>query len=195
MPNQVFWDFVFPEGAGVVELEDVAIPLIDCGNFGEVATDTQIVQVLKGVNGSEALLWVYLFNEIFEVRKYVCEQKKKQPIAATLLASGFSGTGDTITYTDVISEDVRSVILVITGAINKLFQAYKVTATEIEGKFGHVGISVAAPNGGKAYLGERAQDVWTRETIYKIPDVNLPKRVRVSLKPGFNWLLYDSGER
>lgn len=195
MPNQVFWDFVFPEGAGAVELEDVAIPLINCGNFGEVTTETEIVQILKGVNGSEALLFVYLFNELFEIRKWICEQKKKQYVTPTLLLSGFSGTSDTITYSEVLSDEIKSVYLVITGAINKLFQAYKVTPTEIEGKFGHVGIATLAPNGNMAYLGERAQDVWTRHTLYRIPEVNLPKRVRISLKPGFNWLLYDSGER
>jgi hypothetical protein len=112
-----------------------------------------------------------------------------------VLAGGTSTLQQDVVYVPVNAE-VRQVELEIRGAIPGDVRLYAGSGLNQEqGKFGAIQAAYRFIAPSFSVFGHQ-QWVWTRGTILDIPEYRgRQKYVRVFLKPGLNWALYDTGLR
>lgn len=99
-----------------------------------------------------------------------------------------------IGYVKVIplSEEVKSVLLLL-NSVPSTMSSYKEAGAETERKHGHM--HLCSEFGGTEWICE-PEYIFTARTIYRIPRSDSDSRsIRLSLKPGINYTLLDSGER
>lgn len=181
-----------PGEDAVIEFEDVPVLVPQCIN-GVESTIVQNVAVLKGMNNNGAA-WLQLVVDLIGERARI-NKCKPAPVEPTVISSGNSSPVSPVTYI-VVSSEVVSIHLILVGSIPPHIQIYKLAGeVEAEAKYGHIGEAFIAPNGNCSYEASRAQDVWTRHTFFRLSHSQLQKRLRLSLKPGLSWVIFDSGER
>jgi hypothetical protein len=117
------------------------------------------------------------------------------PVERELIASGDSSSTSDIIYID-LADNIRSVLLILTGTLPASISLYRTVddSSEAQAKFGNIGISIQAPGDANAAIADQGF-IWTRRTYYQCPPCSLPRKIRLSLKTGLAWILYDSGER
>jgi hypothetical protein len=138
-----------------------------------------------------------LASEIAQIRLSlgVCPPADVPQAPPSVLASGTSNESKTTEYVE-IDVQVRQVELIITGQIPTAFRLYRNDPDgEMQGKFGNLCIAYPGSTGGFAPDAFQ-QWCWTRRTIL---DVGRPLRnlryVRIFVRPGLSWVLYDTGLR
>lgn len=174
------------EGAEIV---DVSVPrFVRCGTSAPVI-ETITLPAFKGTEEQV----INHFQSLADIESNQCVYKPANR-NANELANGLSSPSQRVFYVP-INDNVESVILVITGTLPSTLSLYSTSsAGEAQAKFGNIGLCVPAPGSAPAQIGEPGW-IWTRRTYYQVPKCNLPgKSIRISLQPGLNWLLLDSGE-
>jgi hypothetical protein len=138
-----------------------------------------------------------LSQEVANIRLQlgVCPPQAIPQEPATVLASGTSTESKTTEYVE-INVQVRQVELIITGQIPTAFRLYRNDPDgEMQGKFGNLCIAYAGSTGGFAPDAFQ-QWCWTRRTILDVGSpLRNPRYVRIFVRPGLSWVLYDTGLR
>lgn len=139
----------------------------------------------------------FLSREIAEIKRLAdpCPEPPPASVPHSLLASGIMVEGDNVSYVD-ISPEVRQVELIITGQLPNSLRLYDSTlAGEQQGKFGAITIAYPGVTGGNAPDAFH-QWAWTRRTSFYVgPPIRPDRRIRIILKSGLSWVLYDTGLR
>jgi hypothetical protein len=112
-----------------------------------------------------------------------------------VLGSGTMTEAQTVQYVP-IGIEVRQVELLITGPLPAGLRLFDTTASgEQQGKFGSIVQAYPGVTGGFASEGFH-QWAWTRRTsLYLGQPIRPIRRVRVYLRAGLSWTLYDTGLR
>lgn len=171
----------------LVEVEDLSIPKFDCGGPAEGA----IVGVLKTLTASTSPAWAVLFEELFNIRQALCAARPDH-VPPSMLASG-TCTHDERTFVVPVSNDTLSVMLKLSGIPENL-NIYAFENDGIHAQFGNLCevIKVGQDDCIDAMQGY----VWRDRTFLHLSEPDqFPRAVRVFLKPGVSWELYDTGRR
>ena len=181
------------EGADEVELETTTIKVSECGEDGEATVKEVEVKVLKGSNGSEAAVWQQLFDEVALLRgmKPVCPVRQAEP---QLLFSGSTGDENKVFAIGVGIPGIKTVLLKITDFDRTRLRNYKQVEGYGEFGFGNVGFGGSSNGGYLALVGQRI-DIIVENTIMEIPRIQKAVSLRVSLKKGISFEVWDTGYR
>lgn len=185
----------------MIKFKQIRVPVIECIEIDGVKTALRKfkpIQILVGENGSTEAEIMETFEQIAELRTEQClrECECDYVIGDPFVIGRATTTYEQNVFYHSILDECVSVILMIEGAIPPNINLYKLSANqETEGKFGNLSVAKQAPGGGYAMCGD-AVFVWTQKTFYPIPvEAGRERYIRVSLKPGLTYTLYDSGER
>lgn len=147
----------------------------------------------KGLLG--ILNFLVLLNSGANIRHAeLCSSEDPIPpeqVAPSLIASGTTSFSNRAELVQV-GAGVVSVQLRITEYDRKLVPVFSVDDFQgAEGKFGSLSIGLADDVVGGGVF----QAVYTTSTIVRLPGHLKNRGVRIGLKPGISWQLYDTGER
>lgn len=139
----------------------------------------------------------FLSRQIADIKAQVipCSDLDAANVAPILLASGTMTTAESVAYV-AIGFDVREVELIIVGTIPASLRLYDTTQSgEQQGKFGSICKSYPGVTGGHAPDAFH-QWAWTRRTLLNVGEASRAGReVRIYLRAGLSWVLYDTGVR
>lgn len=184
-----------PKGEdAVIEYQDYEFEIHQCIDGEEQVVITQLPVIKPDLGGSGVELFQAIFDTIYNrTRTLGCRPTANVPPA--IIGSGVSSQLVPVFYID-IDEDVRSVILLITGDLPKGLRKYRLQGVnEDEASFGHIGFATTGPDNSLPSEQATTMSVLTRATLYRIPSTTLVGKVRISLWENLSWTLYDSGER
>jgi hypothetical protein len=112
-----------------------------------------------------------------------------------LLGTGTMSHGETVAYVP-LPESTRQVELIITGTLPTELRLYDTTQSgEQQGKFGSICVAYPGVTGGNAPDAFH-QWAWTRRTLLATGKPVRPgRKLRIYLRAGLSWVLYDTGVR
>jgi hypothetical protein len=112
-----------------------------------------------------------------------------------LLDTGTMSHGETVAYVP-LPESTRQVELIITGTLPTELRLYDTTQSgEQQGKFGSICVAYPGVTGGNAPDAFH-QWAWTRRTLLATGKPVRPgRKLRIYLRAGLSWVLYDTGVR
>lgn len=171
----------------LVDIDLITVPRFECGGPVEGA----IVGAIKTLTATTSPAISLLFEELFNIRQALCAAMPNH-VPPSILSSG-SCTHETRTFVVPVSEDVLSVVLKLTGWPDSL-NVYAFENDGIHAQFGN--ISEVITVGSEQCIDAMQGYVWRDSTFLHLsPPDKFPRAVRVFLKPGVSWELYDSGRR
>lgn len=178
-----------------VEFTGVPIPILDCLDDGTANTVETIVSVISGALGSEAALVGQLFNQLLKIRQELCAEEIYDQTPSKV-AEGTSEVGSQVTFVGISNADARLFALRLLEPFPSTVRLYQLGGAEAsEGDYGACGVCVQIPGTSQyANYGDRL-NVFTPATLIPVPNIGLQAYIRVSLKIGLKWELWDLGVR
>jgi hypothetical protein len=178
------YDLEIPDS---MEIVSTLVSKVVCNEDGLPQLIDFAVPVVASRLNNVGALYVTLFGEIAKLLlKTACSVKQLDP---ALIGSGTSSLDQRVYYIP-IGDEIKTVIFIISGELPSSLSIYS-TVNETQTKFGNLSLSVGGNN-----MDSDPGWIWTRNTVYRVPETKLaPKSIRINLKPGLDWKLYDSGER
>lgn len=169
------------------------IPTWACENQNGQLTEVRSDQIATDLSQA----FTFLAAEVAAIRQQlgVCEDADPEDENPNVLEQGEATEGETVWYVQLPAV-TRQVELIITGQIPKSFRLYDTTLSgEQQGKFGGLTLSYPGSAGGQT-ADAFHQWCWTRRTsLYVGPPLRETRFIRVYVKPGLLWTLYDTGLR
>lgn len=179
----------------MVEFSKIPIPILDCLDPGAAEVVETVIDVVSGSLGSEAALIGQLFNQILKIRQEQCGGEVGNA-TAEMVASGVTTATTQVTFVAIENQDARMFALRLVPPFPdnvRLYQIQEPFATE--GDYGSCGVCYAIPGtDGYANYGSRL-NVATPGTLIPVPVTGLNAFIRISLKTGLEWQLWDLGVR
>lgn len=177
----------------LIDLEDINVPILECLPEEQAETLLKTIGVVKTISGkTQAVLFLTLFEEIFKLRQEFCKHANNtNPV---LLGFGTTSAGQTVIYRPIEPYHV-SVVVKLVNSFSAEREFHHID--NYEGgmsKFGAVTTAFKLfdeeyPVGNHSYI-------YSRRTYHKLDESNgLPRYVRLFLKPGISWEIWDTGER
>jgi hypothetical protein len=179
----------------MVDFSKIPIPILDCLEPGSAKIVEDVVDVISGALGSEAKLIGLLFNEILRIRQAQCDEEPSVD-TPSVIASGTSLEGDQVSVVPITNQDSRLFALVLKPPFPNSVRLYQLGgATQTEGNFGTA--SLAYQVGTTSYTAVHGSplNVATPATLIAVPNLPLQAYIRISLKVGVSWELWDMGLR
>lgn len=170
------------------EIDEVFLARAECSDSheGSIALES-----ILAVRGSVDVEMITRFQESAQEAKECCENNKPPKNKnAEEIFSGICTLEDPVVFSPEIGLEVMSVVLEITNVENPSLRYYKLAGAQSEAKFGHLGWTTED-------FSSDSDGVlcWSLETYYSLPGRTKLGRVRISLKHGLSFTLWDSGER
>lgn len=165
---------------------DNNVPIVSCGDDGVVEQQVSIKVLSDGVN-SETLLTDNLFAQIYRLLsegKVDCKPDR----ALELILAATTVDDDSVTYTALRQPPSLGYLLQIDELDIRKLRTYKLSGDDSEYGLGNVSI-VSSNN---AVVGDAIR-VFTTKTFVNATNISFPHKVRISLKPGIRYKVYDLG--
>lgn len=165
---------------------DNNVPIVSCGDDGIVEQQVTIKVLSDGLN-SETLLTDTLFSQIYRLLsegKVDCIPDR----AVELVLAATTIEDDSVTYTSLRQPPSLGYLLQIDELDIRKLRTYKLSGDDSEYGLGNVSI-VSSNN---AVVGDAIR-VFTTKTFVNATNISFPHRVRISLKPGIRYKVYDLG--
>jgi hypothetical protein len=179
----------------MVDFTQIPIPILDCLDDGVASVVEDVVSVISGSLGSEAALIGQLFNQLLRIRQEQCSQEvyEETPL---MVAEGVTSSGSQVAYYPISNPDARLFALRLLEPFPNSVRLFQLGgARDTEGDFGAVGVCLKLPGiDSYANYGDRL-NVFTQATLIPVPNSGLQAYIRVSLKVGVSWQLWDLGVR
>jgi hypothetical protein len=172
---------------------DAKIPSITCDTTADPPTPKREDQAAKDLTTAINLIGESLavIREQFEV----CPPPPIEQAEHSELAKDTATESKTVWYIPLPPETCQ-VELIITGELPKAFRLYETSADgEQQAKFGAISLSCAGVTGGNT-ANAFHQWCWTRRTALYIGNRSPRENfLRVYIRSGLSWVLYDTGLR
>lgn len=169
------------------------IPTWVCDDTGNGYVEQKVSQTAANLSQAFNLL----AEEVAAIRQKlgICDESTMQNADPSILAQDTATEGQTVWYVQLPAL-VRQVELIISGQIPTAFRLYDTTLSgEQQGKFGSITLSYPGSAGGNT-ADAFHQWAWTRRTsLYVDKPLRETRYIRVYVKSGLSWILYDTGLR
>lgn len=162
------------------------LPYYECGEDGGFKTAT-----IAAVSNSVPPLLIDKLLSSSNLAEVGCESLAPEQAEPSLISSGRSGSVIVEPqYSDLLSDQVVSVELRLSGYSLGEYRELTTFPGAGQRKFGSISYCLADSEGGsdQVYL-------WDDRTYYRLPDRLKAARIKVLLRPGISWELWDTGER
>lgn len=168
-----------------VDMDLLYLPLV----APEVSCDITSAEFLvpKGSVDS-ALIDSFIGSAV--LAKTACESSSPVQLAESQIFSGTTGLGGAEIFTEIIEPDVVSLKLVITDFDEESLPKISLYPDSNQRKFGSVNYCGDGSKGGGDYI-----YVFDNSTHIPLPKRAKPGRLRLLLKPGTSFIVFDTGER
>jgi len=168
----------------VFEVQTISLVGGDCGEEAEtVEVSGNAFDVMAAAFTQESL-------RRYSQTKNLCPAPSPENVDEILLYSELVSGEDFETHSELISEDVRSVRIVITSFDPNIVPSTRIYPGAEQFKFGVVSFSVGDSSGSGPFL-----YLYDVETFFVLPRRSLPGRVRILAKRTVGFSVYDTGER
>ena len=168
-----------------VDLDMLFLPYIDKAQSCSIVTEALMVP--KGSVDGPTL---QLFQETAQLAVQQCERENIQQQQPTLIYSASTTAQGVELFTPLIGTEVVSLKLVITETRQEAPQLLTLYPAASQRKFGSVSYVLGGVNGGGDYI-----YIFDTETYIPLPKRGQPGRLRLLLKNGLSFNVYDTGER
>ena len=178
-----------------VDFTGVPIPILNCLDDGTAETLETVVSVISGSLGSEAALVGQLFNQLLKIRQEICSEEVYDE-SPSIIAEGTSEVGNQVSFIEISNNYARLFALRLLEPFPSTVRLYQLGGESgTEGDYGACGLCVQVPGTSQyANYGDRL-NVFTPATLIPVPYIGLQVYIRVSLKVGLSWQLWDLGVR
>jgi hypothetical protein len=168
-----------------VDLDMLFLPYVDAASSCDVETATLLVP-----KGSVSENLVQAFNNSAVLASTKCEENAIVQKPRTLIYAATTLPGGGELFTGDIASEVRSLVIVITAIDNPSLRIIDLYPDAKQRKFGSVSFVLSDVNGGGDYI-----YIFDTESFVPLPKRGKPGRLRILMKPGISFSVYDSGER
>lgn len=174
-----------------LELETAVLALTECtGEAGNQAA-TKVFRTLQVLKDSVTPELVEEFDQSAELAIVGCECNNTVPqINAMEIFSGTITDRNSVVFSPVLDMTIRAVVLTINDYDRLHTRIYRMAGTEAEGDYGWMAVSAD-----QFSSGGHVTRLVSRETYLRLPNATKPLRVRLSLRKGTSFTLWDTGER
>lgn len=174
-----------------LELETAVLALAECSGEEGSKSATKVFRTLQVLKDSVTTELVQEFDQSAELGLVGCEcDNSVSQENAMEIFSGIITDSNSVVYSPVLDMTIRAVVLTINDYDRLHTRIYRMAGPEAEGDYGWMAVSAD-----QFSSGGHVTRLVSKETYLRLPESTKPNRIRLSLRKGTSFTLWDTGER
>jgi hypothetical protein len=173
-------------GGKAPDLDSVELPFVMRKSDGSCERFLQDFLVLKGSVAPDIPI---LFTDSAALALDCCSSGSPPQVPEKLIASGVIPSPSIEQFVDLDDKSIVSVRLKIVGGFPEEYKVRSFSSAN-QFKFGSIACTLDGYGGGGDYI-----YVYDADTYYPLPRGGKKKRIRLLIRSGVSWQLFDTGER
>lgn len=179
------------EGNSNIELETAVLAIAECSGEEGDKSAQKVFRTLQVLKDSVTTELVGEFDSSAELGLVGCECDNFTPQENAMeIFSGVITDSNSVIYSPVLDMTIRAVVLTINDYERLHTRIYRMAGVELEGDFGWMAVCAD-----QFSSGGHVERLVSKETYLRLPDSTKPVRLRLSLRKGTDFTLWDTGER
>lgn len=174
-----------------IELETAVLAIAECTGEEGNKSAQKVFRTLQVLKDSVSTELVSEFDASAELGLVGCEcDNSVEQENAMEIFSGNITDSNSVVYSPVLDMTIRAVVLTINDYERLHTRIYRMAGQEAEGDYGWMAVSAD-----QFSSGGHVTRLISKETYLRLPESTKPARIRLSLRKGTSFTLWDTGER